>query len=103
FTPAGGRVTVSGRVDADRIVIRIADTGIGIEQQSIHLVLRPFHRLSSAFDGRYQGSGLGLPYAKAVVDLHGGTLSIESTPRVGTVIVLDLPLGEEADGLTEAA
>jgi signal transduction histidine kinase len=104
FTPAGGRVTVSGSVDANRIMIRIADTGIGIEEQSIGLVLRPFHRLTSAFDGRYQGSGLGLPYAKAVVDLHGGSLSIQSTPRVGTVIVLDLPLDQEADRMaTEAA
>ena len=103
FTPAGGMVTVSGGVSKGHLFICIEDTGIGIEQQSIGLVLRPFHRLSSAFDGRYQGSGLGLPYAKAVVDLHGGSLTIESRVSVGTVIVLDLPLSAEADGISEAA
>jgi len=104
FTHPGGRVTISGTVVNNRLAIRIADTGIGIEAQAIGLVLKPFHRLSSAFEGRYQGSGLGLPYAKAVVDLHGGTLTIESTLHVGTVVSFDLPLALQVSGpVTEAA
>jgi len=92
FTPAGGRVTVSGENNAGTLRIRIRDTGIGIGTQDIPLVQQPFYRVNSVLDGKHQGAGLGLPFAKSVVELHGGTLEIESELDVGTTVTVTLPL-----------
>jgi signal transduction histidine kinase len=92
FTPAGGRVTVSGETDAGTLRIRIRDTGIGIGAQDISLVQQPFYRVNSVLDGKHQGAGLGLPFAKSVVELHGGMLEIESKLGIGTTVTVTLPL-----------
>ena len=96
FTPPGGSVTVAGQSDDDRLKLVIADTGIGIRPEDLPLVVRPFHRRRPAFDARHQGAGLGLPFAKTIIELHGGTLAIESTPGAGTKVVVDLPLAHDA-------
>jgi signal transduction histidine kinase len=92
FTPAGGRVTVSGETDAGTLRVRIRDTGIGIGTQDIPLVQQPFYRVNSVLDGKHQGAGLGLPFAKSVVELHGGSLEIESKLGAGTTVTVTLPL-----------
>ena len=97
FTPAGGRVTVSSEIDEAALHIRIRDTGIGIRAQDIPLVVQPFYRVNSVLDSTHQGAGLGLPFAKSVVDLHGGTLTIESELGSGTTVTITLPLPRKAD------
>jgi signal transduction histidine kinase len=92
FTPAGGQVSVSGEADDARLQIRIEDTGIGMRAEDIPLVVQPFYRAVSAYDAKHQGAGLGLPFAKAVVELHGGTLVIESHLGSGTTVTVSLPL-----------
>jgi signal transduction histidine kinase len=92
FTPDGGRVTVSGEIDTSVLRVRIRDTGIGIGAQDIPLVQQPFYRVNSVLDGKHQGAGLGLPFAKSVVELHGGTLEIESKLGSGTTVTVTLPL-----------
>jgi signal transduction histidine kinase len=94
FTPEGGIVTVSGEVGHNTLTIRISDTGIGITAEDIPLVVLPFHRRKRAFDGTHQGAGTGLPFAKAILDLHGGQLDIDSTPGKGTTVTITLPLAE---------
>jgi signal transduction histidine kinase len=96
FTPEGGTVTVSGQIDRSHLVIRISDTGIGISEEDIPLVVLPFHRRKRAFDGTHQGAGTGLPFAKAILDLHGGRLQIESTPGKGTTVTITLPLAQQS-------
>lgn len=96
FTPAGGAVAISGHVLADRLELRIEDTGIGMQPEDIAIVVRPFHRLRSALDGQHQGAGLGLPFAKTVIERHGGALKIESAPGIGTTVIIDLPLAAGA-------
>ena len=91
FTPAGGRVTVSGEFGDAWLRIRISDNGIGMRAEEIPLVVQPFYRASSAYDGKHQGAGLGLPFAKAVVELHGGSLAIESRLASGTTVTITLP------------
>jgi signal transduction histidine kinase len=91
FTPAGGEVQVSLNFDCADIVISIEDSGIGMSASDVEVVTRPFHRLRSALDGEHQGAGLGLPFAKAIIDLHGGTLEIKSAPGAGTVVKIRLP------------
>jgi signal transduction histidine kinase len=92
FTPAGGEVRVSGCAESGWLSISIADTGIGIAPDLLANVIRPFHRLRSALDGQQQGAGLGLPFAKAVVELHGGTLDLVSRLGSGTTITISLPV-----------
>jgi signal transduction histidine kinase len=92
FTPAGGQVTVSGQTDDVWLEIRIRDTGVGMRPEEIPLVVQPFYRTNSAYDAKHQGAGLGLPFAKAVVELHGGSLTIESRLAIGTTVTINLPV-----------
>ncbi|MBL8672937.1 MAG: CHASE domain-containing protein [Alphaproteobacteria bacterium] len=92
FTPPGGTVTVSGSLRADGGVdISVKDTGIGIEPRDLARVLEPFGQVDSSLGRRYQGTGLGLPLARRFIELHGGTMSIESAPGKGTTISATLP------------
>jgi signal transduction histidine kinase len=92
FTPASGQVTVSGETDDVSLRIQIRDTGVGMRAEEIPLVVQPFYRTSSAYDAKHQGAGLGLPFAKAVVELHGGSLAIESRLASGTTVTITLPV-----------
>ena len=100
FTPAPGRVTAQlsdpaeaahdATADGD-IRIVIADSGIGISSDEIDHVLQPFGQAHDNRANAHQGAGLGLPLAKALTELHGGTLAIDSRLHVGTSVVVTLP------------
>jgi signal transduction histidine kinase len=93
FTPAGGRVTVSASSGPDGVKIRIADTGIGMTEEEVEIARQPFRQVGSVYSRNNQGgAGLGLPIAKALVELHGGTLAITSRKGAGTVVSATLPL-----------
>jgi two-component system, cell cycle sensor histidine kinase PleC len=93
FTPRGGHVTVIARIDAlNAITVAVADTGIGIDIADQPRVLQPYVQLESAFVRKRQsGLGLGLPIVKRLIELHGGTLGLDSTPGVGTTVTLRFP------------
>jgi len=92
FTPAGGSVTVRARASENCIVLAIADTGIGIAQDALARLGRPFEQVESQLTKSHQGSGLGLAISKSLVELHGGRMAIRSTLGRGTVVVVRLPL-----------
>ena len=96
FTPAGGSATVSAAVEDGAAIITVADTGIGMREEDIAIALEPFRQVSNGagdtLTRRFAGTGLGLPLAKALVELHGGTLTIESAPQRGTAVRIRLPL-----------
>ena len=92
FTPNGGKIEVKvGRPDNGDLSVSVADTGIGIAPDDFDRVLSPFGQVESAYSGTYEGTGLGLPITKALIELHGGTLSLESVVGVGTTITLSFP------------
>ncbi|MBV9530997.1 MAG: PAS-domain containing protein [Bradyrhizobium sp.] len=91
FTPEGGRVVVRSRLLADRIVLMIADTGIGIPSQSLGRLGRPFEQVESQLTKTYPGSGLGLAIARSLAHLHGGSMRLRSKLGVGTVVRVSLP------------
>jgi len=93
FTPEHGRVTVRGRVSAGSVMVAIEDTGIGIPKMALKKLGRPFEQVESQLTKSHQGSGLGLAIARSLTELHQGTLRIRSTPGVGTIVLLRLPLG----------
>jgi signal transduction histidine kinase len=94
FTPEGGRVSVSAEWTVGSLVMRVADNGIGIKPADIPLIVQPFYRVSSALNSTYQGAGLGLALTKAIVDLHGGSLSIASEVGRGTTVTVVWPLAD---------
>ncbi len=92
FTPPGGHVAVTAEKTDRMLRVIVNDTGIGIQPQDLAAVVRPFHRGRPAFDARHQGAGLGLPFAKTIVERHGGALRVDSTPGAGTTVIIELPL-----------
>jgi signal transduction histidine kinase len=96
FTPAGGHVLVRARTaDTGALVMQVADTGIGMKPEEIPKALTPFIQLPGRENGdrhdAAEGTGLGLPLVKGLVELHGGRMTIESTPGKGTVITIVFP------------
>ena len=91
FTPAGGRVSVDASTAAVGVLIAVSDTGIGMRAEDIPIALDRFGQIDNRLARRYEGTGLGLPLAKEFVELHGGTLSIESVVGAGTTVTVLLP------------
>jgi signal transduction histidine kinase len=92
FTPANGRVDVDVRADArSGVAISVADSGIGIAPSQISKALEPFSQLDERLERRYEGIGLGLSLAKHYVEMHGGTIEIDSRPAAGTTVTANFP------------
>jgi len=103
FTPAGGQVRVGGAPLADggyRLTVR--DTGIGMDAEQIAKALTPFGQVENKMTARHNGTGLGLPLAKAMVELHGGRLMVESVPAIGTTVILEFPAARIGHGRAAA-
>jgi len=93
FTPAGGRVTISTGVDQEGgITIAVTDTGIGMTAAEIAIALEPFQQVTSSLSRTNEGTGLGLPLTKTLVELHDGRLDITSTPGRGTTVTVAFPV-----------
>ena len=92
FTPPAGIVRVEILVAGDGAVeIRVTDTGIGMREEDIALAMQPFVQIDGTLHRRFEGTGLGLPLTKAMIELHGGALVLHSSPGTGTVASLQLP------------
>ncbi len=92
FTEAGGTVTMNVWFRGDSgYVFQVVDTGIGIALTDIPKALSQFGQIQSDLNRQYQGSGLGLPLTKALVELHGGTLDLQSEVGVGTTVTVRFP------------
>ncbi len=85
FTPDGGTVTVSSGLSDGGLAICVADTGIGMKAEDIPRALERFGQIDNALSRKYEGTGLGLPLSKQLIELHDGKLLIESALGVGTV------------------
>jgi two-component system cell cycle sensor histidine kinase PleC len=92
FTPPQGRVAVRVSHGGHGAVrFEIADTGIGLAPADVPLALAPFGQVDGALNRRYQGAGLGLPLAKGLAELLGGTIAIDGKPGRGTTVAVTLP------------
>ena len=93
FTPAGGRVSVSATLAlTGEVVISVADNGIGMAPEDIPRALQPFGQIDNSLARPHGGTGLGLPLAQRLVELHGGTMTIDSTLGKGTTVTVVLPV-----------
>ena len=109
FTPAGGQVTVGAEIRALEggryVSLSVADTGIGISQEDLARLARPFEQVESQHAKTRQGTGLGLALSKSLVELHGGQLTIRSAPGEGAKVGFLLPItrADRAEGHSAAA
>jgi cell cycle sensor histidine kinase DivJ len=92
FTERGGKVTVSAAVEGSRLVLRVTDTGVGIEADDLKRLGDPFFQAGKTYQRRHEGTGLGLSIVKSLVALHGGELTVQSKIDEGTTVTVALPL-----------
>ena len=74
------------------VSLSVQDTGVGIPENKIRHVTKPFEQVSNAFNREHQGSGLGLAITKDLVEMHGGHLALESQVGMGTTVTVTLPI-----------
>jgi signal transduction histidine kinase len=92
FTPTGGSISVAAECDPSHgTLLRVSDTGIGMQPEDIPVALQDFGQVDSSLARRFEGSGLGLPLSRRLAELHGGTLEVESAPERGTTVTVRLP------------
>ena len=92
FTPDGGRITVRARmVGADLLEVAISDTGIGIAPEFLETIFEEFRQAGGSYTNKQEGTGLGLSLTRRIVELHGGTIGVESSPGAGATFTFTLP------------
>jgi len=92
FTPAGGRVALSLTQSSDgAVVLSVSDTGIGISKADLNVALAPFGQVANVMTRGHTGTGLGLPLAKSLVELHDGSMLINTRPGSGTCVTVTFP------------
>lgn len=91
FSPDGGNITVSIRDEADQITVHISDTGIGIPPDKLERLFARFYRASGSEGRRIPGTGLGLSIVKAIIEAHGGQVSVQSQEGKGSTFTFSLP------------
>jgi len=91
FTPAGGTVELRAKAEDDWLVVSVRDTGIGISDSDRAAIFKEFHQVRSAGGARQEGTGLGLPLSRRLVELHHGTLTVESEPSRGSTFTARFP------------
>ncbi|MDW6021071.1 PAS domain-containing sensor histidine kinase [Mesorhizobium sp. BAC0120] len=96
FTPTGGTVKVGANRLGSRLHFWVSDTGIGIKQEDLARLGRPFTQVRNDYTREYEGAGLGLSLVKGLVELHHGSMMIESAPGEGTVVTISLPIAGPA-------
>ena len=104
FTPDGGTVAVKTRpIGEDFLEISVRDTGVGMSEEDIAVALTPFGQVDGSRSRWREGTGLGLPIANALIELHGGGVTIESVVNKGTEVSLLLPIHAEEESTAAAA
>jgi len=91
FTEKGGSISLSAVLGAGSLAVTVADTGIGMDPEDVEIAFQPFGQVDNRLERRYEGTGLGLPLTRALVDLHKGTIAIDSARGWGTRVTVSFP------------
>jgi cell cycle sensor histidine kinase DivJ len=92
FTERGGNVTVSAAIEGSRLMLRVADTGVGIAPDDLTRIGDPFFQAGKTYQRKHEGTGLGLSIVKGLVGLHHGEFNVQSKVGEGTIVTVALPL-----------
>jgi signal transduction histidine kinase len=96
FTPAAGKICLALHQQDGQIEFRIADTGIGIAEEDQPRIFERFYKADKSRERSKGGSGLGLSIAKTIVEMHRGTIEVESQLGAGTTFIVSLPMAAES-------
>jgi two-component system cell cycle sensor histidine kinase PleC len=95
FTPSGGSITLAAAVvDSHYVAVSVRDTGIGMNAEQMQIAMKAFGQVRSGHTRTHEGTGLGLPIAKALVEQHGGRLWLDSAEGRGTTVAFTIPAEE---------
>ena len=104
FTSSGGSITIKAWASPGMGAgFQVIDTGIGIEKDELQRMLEPFTQAESGLSRKHEGTGLGLPLSRALIEVHGGELRLKSEPGQGTTITVALPKGRISEKTVDAA
>jgi cell cycle sensor histidine kinase DivJ len=103
FTPNGGNVGIGAKRIGSRLHFWVSDTGIGIAEENIGNLGKPFTQIQNGYTRAFEGAGLGLSLVKGLVALHDGTMAIESAPGEGTKVTISLPVEGPRERVKESA
>ena len=92
YSPGGGMIAITTRLEGDFVHVFVRDSGLGIPEESLEKVFERYSRLESGATRYIQGTGLGLPIARQIIEMHGGHAWVESTVGEGSVFQFTLPL-----------
>ena len=98
YTPDGGRVGLDVRLDGTSVQISVTDTGIGIPEVALPRIFEEFYRADNARAAERDGTGLGLAFARQVVERHGGRIWVRNNPGGGSIFTFTLPTGPTGNG-----
>ena len=97
FTPEGGSITLAAAaIDAHYVAVSVRDTGIGMNPEEMQVALKAFGQVRAGHTRTHEGTGLGLPIAKALVEQHGGRLWLDSAEGRGTTVAFTIPVEEQS-------
>jgi signal transduction histidine kinase len=91
FTPKGGRVWLEAAINQGGVAVTVGDSGIGMSPEDIDVAMQPFGQVDNRLERRYEGTGLGLPLTRALVELHGGAMTFDSAREQGTKVTVAFP------------
>jgi PAS domain S-box-containing protein len=91
YTPEGGAVHVATKQTDDELIVTVQDTGVGIPEAEMPRLFEKFNRITNDLTHKVSGSGLGLYWAREIIQLHGGTLEVKSKPGEGTLFTVRIP------------
>jgi two-component system cell cycle sensor histidine kinase PleC len=91
FTEKGGTILLSASAVPDAVSVTVGDTGIGMDPEDVEVAFQPFRQIDNRLERRYEGAGLGLPLTKALADLHGASIAVDSARGRGTRITVTFP------------
>lgn len=101
YTPEGGKIRISARVDGGEVLIAVKDTGVGLDMASTTTIFEKFTRVENSLSNDVNGSGVGLYLTKQIISLHGGEIEVESAPNKGSTFTIRLPIASEEVPTTE--
>lgn len=95
FTDAGGRISIFLNAHETMVFLSVEDTGVGIPQDRLDQIFTRYHQVEKTFTRNYEGSGIGLSLVKSMVEMHGGTIRVESEPGKGSKFIVGLPVVQD--------